>query len=78
MFAALTDKRCFLLRKTSPLATHFARVARVEGTQATMSALKTIQDKLAIEANDFQALQKGTPGFSSRDLSLRSTRGAAR
>ena len=45
---------------------------------ATMSALKTIQDKLAIEANDFQALQKGTPGFSSRDLSLRSTRGAAR
>ena len=39
-----------------------------------MSALKTIQDKLAIEANDFQALQKGTPGFSSRDLSLRSTR----
>jgi len=24
-----------------------------------MSALKTIQDKLAIEANDFQALQKG-------------------
>ena len=26
---------------------------------ATMSALKTIQDKLAIEANDFQALQKG-------------------
>ena len=42
-----------------------------------MSALKTIQDKLAIEANDFQALQKGTPGFSSRDLSRRSTRGAA-
>lgn len=31
MFAALTDKRCFLSRKTSPLATHFARVARVEG-----------------------------------------------
>ena len=30
-FAALTDKRCFLSRKTSPLATHFARVARVEG-----------------------------------------------
>lgn len=27
----LTDKRCFLSRKTSPLATHFARVARVEG-----------------------------------------------
>ena len=40
-----------------------------------MSALKTIQDKLAIEANDFQALQKGMPGFSTRDLSRRSTRG---
>jgi hypothetical protein len=39
-----------------------------------MSALKTIQDKLAIEANDFQALQKGTPGLSSRDPSRRSTR----
>merc|ERR1712216_199228 len=38
-----------------------------KGTRATMSALKTIQDKLAIEANDFQALQKDL----SRNMSNR-------
>ena len=78
MFAALTDKRCFLLRRRahSPLTSRASHAWK--GTQGTMSALKSIQDKLAIEANDFQALQKGTPGFNSRDLSRRSTRGAAR
>ena len=65
MFAALTDKRCFLLRKTSPLATHFARVARVEGDTGHDVGPEDDQDKLAIEANDFQALQKGTPGLTA-------------
>lgn len=31
------------------------------------TAVKAIQDKLAVEANDFQALQKGASS-SSRDL----------
>ena len=56
----------------SPLTSRASHACK--GTRATMSALKTIQDKLAIEANDFQALQKGTPGLSSRDPSRRSTR----
>jgi|TARA_B110000977_G_C11068057_1_gene488535 hypothetical protein len=37
-----------------------------------MSSLKAVQDKLAIEANEFQALQKGTKHPARRSLVSRS------
>lgn len=44
---------------SSPAILHY-RPARERPKAETMgTALKSIQDKLAVEANDFQALQKG-------------------